>query len=64
MWVNEVDPRDPAEIERALASLRDAEAALASYRSALHARIDEATEELISRYRADPAAALTLLPAG
>ena len=35
---------------------------LTDYRRALHARIDEATGELIVRYRADPLAALSLIP--
>jgi hypothetical protein len=38
------------------------EGALSVYRNALHQRIDAATGELIMRYRADPRAALMLLP--
>lgn len=62
MWVTEVDPRDAAQVEDALERLRTAERQLTEYRRALHERIDEATGELILRYRADPAAALDLIP--
>lgn len=41
--------------------LREAEEQLTAYRSELHRRIDEATEELMARYRADPRQALSLL---
>jgi hypothetical protein len=62
MWLTEVDPRDPAVVEEAIERLREAERQLTEYRRALHARIDEATGELISRYRQDPASALVALP--
>ena len=62
MWVTEVDPHDPASLEEALDRLRGAEQQLTTYRRALHDRIDEATAELIVRYRADPASALIALP--
>jgi hypothetical protein len=62
MWVTEVDPHDPTAVEEALDRLRSAEAQLTDYRRALHERIDEATGELIVRYRADPASALIALP--
>ena len=62
MWDNEVDPHDPDEVEGALERLRAAEAKLTDYRRALHERIDEATAELIVRYRENPAAALESLP--
>jgi hypothetical protein len=62
MWVTEVDPHDPAAVEEALDRLRSAETQLTDYRRALHERIDEATGELIVRYRADPASALIALP--
>lgn len=64
MWVTEVDPHDPAQVADAVGRLRAAEAQLTDYRRVLHERIDEATGELISRYRADPAAALIALPRG
>ncbi|MGZ4428489.1 MAG: RsiG family protein [Nocardioidaceae bacterium] len=62
VWVPEVDPRDPHAVADALARLRGAEHQLGEYRHALHRRIDEATAELIGRYRADPTAALSALP--
>ena len=62
MWVTEVDPQDAAQVEDALARLRTAEQQLTAYRRALHDRIDEATRELILRYRENPLAALTLIP--
>ena len=62
MWVTEVDPHDAGEIEDALERLRTAERQLTAYRRALHDRIDEATRELILRYRANPLAALTVIP--
>lgn len=61
MWVTEVDPHDPDEVADAVGRLRAAEKQLTDYRRVLHERIDEATGELISRYRADPAAALIAL---
>lgn len=63
MWNTEVDPSDPEAIRDALDRLRQAEAQLTEYRRALHERIDEATGELIVRYRANPASALHALPA-
>jgi hypothetical protein len=62
MWVTEVDPRDAAQVADALDRLRTAERQLTDYRRALHRRLDEATGELITRYRADPRAALALIP--
>jgi hypothetical protein len=62
MWVADLDPHDSAAVAAALARLHSAERQLTDYRRALHERIDEATSELIARYRADPASALTALP--
>ena len=62
MWVTEVDPQDAGEMEDALERLRTAERQLTADRRALHDRIDEATRELILRYRANPLAALTVIP--
>lgn len=45
----------------AVRRLQEAEAQLTGYRSALHERIDEATAELIVRYRHDPTSALAVL---
>ena len=62
LWMLDVDPLDEAGIADALVRLRAAEAQLTEYRRALHARIDEAGEHLIARYREDPSAALLLIP--
>jgi hypothetical protein len=56
-----VDPRDPG---AALDSLETAERKLSNYSQVLHSRLDRATRELIRRYRADPDAALALIPKG
>jgi len=61
MWVTEVDPADPEALASAVGRLRTAERQLTSYRNALHQRIDEATAELIERYRANPKSALVAL---
>ncbi len=62
MWATEVDPRDASQVEDAVARLTRAEGQLTEYRRALHERIDEATAELIARYREDPLAALAVIP--
>lgn len=54
-------PTDAADTAEALARLGAAELTLTSYRRALHDRIDEATAELIVRYRSDPSRALEIL---
>lgn len=61
MWVTEVDPTDRAALTSAMDRLRTAEQQLTSYRNALHQRIDEATAELILRYRENPSSALAAL---
>ncbi|WP_435744813.1 RsiG family protein [Nocardioides sp. SYSU DS0663] len=55
-WDHETLPEDLD------ASLEDVEEELSAYRRAVHARLDEATEELVRRYREAPASALDLLP--
>jgi hypothetical protein len=62
MWVTDIDPHDPAAVQRAVDRLDAAEKQLTGYRRALHDRIDEATGELIVRYRKDPDSALVALP--
>jgi hypothetical protein len=62
MWVTEIDFHDAAAVEEATARLRAAEEKLTAYRKALFERIDEATAELIVRYKEDPTAALAVLP--
>jgi len=56
-----VIPTDAEQIEETLAGLTSAERTLTAYRRALHERIDEATAELILRYRDDPKRALDIL---
>jgi hypothetical protein len=58
MWVTELDLNDTAGVAEAIGRLRSAEAQLTDYRRALHARLDEATTELIGRYREQPTSAL------
>ena len=62
MWVTEVDPHDPVSVASAMERLRGAEGQLTEYRKALFERIDEATADLINRYKENPAAALSALP--
>jgi hypothetical protein len=64
MWATEVDPHDADQVADAVRRLRDAEVQLTDYRRALHERIDEATAELIIRYRDNPSGALIALPKG
>jgi RsiG-like len=61
MWVTELDPNDSEAVREATQRLRAAERRLTEYRRALHQRIDEATGELIERYRRDPSSALVAL---
>lgn len=62
MWVSDIDPHDEQAVADALERLGAAETQLTQYRRALFDRIDEATGELIVRYRDDPASALVALP--
>lgn len=59
LWA--VDPHDD-QVADLIERLHANASRLSEYRSALHQRIDAATGELIMRYRADPRAALVLLP--
>jgi hypothetical protein len=45
-----------------LTRLAAAEAELSAYRRSLHERLDDATSELIARYREEPGLALRALP--
>jgi hypothetical protein len=58
MWVTELDPNDTDAIRDAITRLHQAEVQLTDYRRALHERLDEATSELIARYRDSPSSAL------
>ncbi|MET0524687.1 MAG: hypothetical protein ABWZ91_07805 [Nocardioides sp.] len=62
MWATEVDPHDPDQVADATARINAAVDQLTLYRRALHSRIDEASTELIRRYREDPSLALSILP--
>jgi hypothetical protein len=64
MWHTEIDPSDTRAVQSAIEALRIAERQLTTYRRDLHSRIDEATGELISRYRENPTRALIALPKG
>ncbi|HEX4699605.1 MAG TPA: hypothetical protein VH857_09635 [Actinomycetes bacterium] len=57
LW--ETEGSDDAE---ALTRLAAAEAELSAYRRSLHERLDDATSELIARYREEPGLALRALP--
>jgi hypothetical protein len=61
LWSAAMDADDERAVDDSLRSLRLAERQLNEYRDALHRRVDEATAELLERYRADPARALDLL---
>jgi hypothetical protein len=58
MWVTELDPHDSRAVTEAVGRLRAAEVQLTEYRRALHKRLDEATAELIARYKKEPTSAL------
>jgi hypothetical protein len=61
LWA--ADPQEADDVTDLVERLRDWEKVLSDYRRALHERIDAATGELVVRYRADPSAALALIPA-
>ena len=61
VWIT---PRDESETTMALERLSAAERTLTQYRRSLHERIDEATAELIVRYRESPSLALEVLQSG
>lgn len=62
LWQRDPRPGDEEHNTRLEAALVAAERQLSDYRGALHARIDDATDELIARYRDDPGQCLTALP--
>lgn len=62
LWDAEPAPGDTAAAGRLLTGLTAAESTLSTYRAALHARIADATLELIARYRQDPATCVQILP--
>lgn len=62
LWTRVVDPNDPEAVAGFIAELRQAETDLSALRHEIHTRLDEATGQLIARYRQDPVLALTALP--
>lgn len=62
LWTRVVDPRDEAAVARFVEELRVVETDISALRREIHHRLDEATGQLIARYRQDPTLALTALP--
>jgi len=60
LW--ETTPSSDGDHAQMVTRLTEAEQELSSYRHSLHERLDAATGELITRYRAEPALALQALP--
>lgn len=62
LWTRLVDTSDESSLTEFLDELHDAEADLSAMRREIHHRLDEATGQLIARYRQDPTLALSALP--
>lgn len=62
LWTRVVDTRDAEAVAVFLEDLRAVETELSGLRREIHQRLDEATRQLIARYRQDPTLALTALP--
>lgn len=62
LWGRVVDLNDVEQRDAYTRLLTQMEGSLSRNRKALHAQIDLVTEELIQRYKANPALALTALP--
>lgn len=62
LWLREAHPEDPVTNQNLRRDLAFAELQLSAYRSALHRRLSNATNELIARYREEPTLALLALP--
>lgn len=62
LWERDPRPGDEAYNAALMTDLSRAEAQLSAYRSALHRRLSNATNELIARYREDPTQCLSALP--
>ena len=62
LWDRQVDESDADAVAELDRDLDDAEQQLSSYRRALHQRINDATGELIARYRETPTLCLSVLP--
>lgn len=62
LWTTVVDVADGAAVSQFVAALSEVEAQLSILRVEIHRRLDEATGQLIARYRAEPTLALSALP--
>lgn len=62
LWERQVGPQDRDGVDALVADLQVAEVQLSDYRSALHRRLEDATGELIARYRDEPDQCLVALP--
>jgi hypothetical protein len=62
LWERRVDPADTAAQAHLEQDLSEAEQQLSAYRTVLHARLADATSELIARYRGEPTLCLSVLP--
>ncbi|HAM24006.1 MAG TPA: hypothetical protein DHW34_03080 [Actinobacteria bacterium] len=62
LWHRPMNSNDPAVINDLAQELSFAEFQLSTYRTALHRRLDRATNELIARYRENPYECLVALP--
>jgi hypothetical protein len=62
LWTRVVDPQDEEAVAEFVEALQRAESDLSSMRREIHQRLDEATGQLIARYRQDPTLALSALP--
>lgn len=62
LWSRVVDLNNAEQRKAYIDLLQAMEASLSTNRHALHRQIDAVTEELIARYRTNPALALTALP--
>jgi 2-hydroxychromene-2-carboxylate isomerase len=62
LWAREANETDPASVAELKRDLGFAELQLSAYRAALHRRLENATGELIARYREEPRLALLALP--
>jgi hypothetical protein len=62
LWTRVVDSRDTEAVAEFVEELRAVETDISALRREIHQRLDEATGQLIARYRQDPTLALTALP--
>lgn len=61
LWRSATSPDDPEHARQVIEDLNAAETTLTTWRNELHARLAEATTELIARYVQDPTLCLDLL---